>query len=65
MREDLAVSSHRQALRAWLLFIPGIGFITNQFLHATPGSLEDKVMAGGTPANPAAMALNLSYVGTL
>ncbi len=27
--------------------------MTNWFLHATFGAYRDKVMAGGTPANPA------------
>jgi hypothetical protein len=38
-----------------LLSFRGIGFIQDWFLHATIGRLENKVMAGGTPANPAAL----------
>jgi hypothetical protein len=33
-----------------------MGLITNWVLHATVGSAWNKVMAGGTPANPAALA---------
>jgi hypothetical protein len=30
-------------------------FIENWVLHATPGGIKDKAMAGGTPANPATL----------
>jgi ribosomal protein S12 methylthiotransferase accessory factor YcaO len=31
-------------------------------LHATIGRMEDKVMAGGTPANPASLDLRASTI---
>jgi hypothetical protein len=33
-----------------------MGLNSEQFLQAELGNIEDKVMAGGTPANTAAMA---------
>jgi len=33
-----------------------MGLFTDWFLHAMLWSAENKVMAGGTPANPAALA---------
>ena len=56
MRKDQSVLSHRQALRAWLLSLPGWDLLTNQFSMQRLGVVKDKVMAGGTPANPAALA---------
>ena len=45
------------ASRAPALFpVYGWGFITDLFLVAALGGSEDKVLAGGTPANPAALA---------
>ena len=41
-----------------------MGFITNLSLPTTPGRSADKVMAGGTPANPAALAFTLLVGGT-
>jgi hypothetical protein len=45
------------ALRARGCSLSGIrmGFVLDEFLQATNGSGEDKVMAGGTPANPATL----------
>ena len=57
MREDQSVSSHRACdFAAGAALHPGMGLITNWSLQATIGSGIDKVMAGGTPANPAALA---------
>ena len=51
------VFPHRRAFRARLLpfrYIDGI--VLEEFLLATLGVEMDKVMAGGTPANPATLA---------
>jgi hypothetical protein len=54
MRKNQSVLSHRACgFAAGSALTPGIGLITNWFLHATIGDIKDKVMAGGTPANPA------------
>jgi hypothetical protein len=58
MRGNQSVPPHRQALRAWLLFLPGSDLFTNWFLHAAIEVGRDKVMAGGTPANPATPAFD-------
>ena len=49
------VPSHRQALRACLLSFRCMDGIYLQLLLATHGVARDKVMAGGTPANPATL----------
>src|ERR1700730_13020226 len=57
------VPSHRRALRARPLsfrYLFRIGFSSRRF-----GGGEDKVMAGGTPANPAALASFLCSAGVL
>jgi hypothetical protein len=46
---------HRQALRAWLLS-PGHG-LRRRSSPRDVWSEENKVMAGGTPANPATLEL--------
>src|SRR5450759_4244033 len=57
MRGNQTVSSHRACgFAAGSALLPGIGFTKNWFLNATIWSEENKVMAGGTPANPAALA---------
>jgi hypothetical protein len=48
---------HRQALRAWLLFTPGLDQLRISFSTPGLGDWAYKVMAGGTPANPATLAL--------
>jgi hypothetical protein len=56
------VPPHRRALRARLLLLRYIDGINSEFdLHTEHGVIGDKVMAGGTPANPATMALTLFY----
>jgi hypothetical protein len=53
---------HRQALRAWLLSFPGL----DQFIGFSLPRLGvdlDKVMAGGTPANPATLDTLPSVLG--
>ena len=47
---------HRQALRAWLLSFPGLDYL-RKVTPCDEWKLGYKVMAGGTPANPAALAL--------
>jgi hypothetical protein len=50
------VPSHRRALRARLLAFRYIdGLCLRKFLLAKFGSDPHKVMAGGTPANPATL----------
>jgi hypothetical protein len=47
---------HRRALRARLLSFRYIdGVFLEEFLIAMIESVRDKVMAGGTPANPATL----------
>jgi hypothetical protein len=47
---------HRRALRARLLSFRLLdGLCLDEFLHATIGSVRDKVMAPEIPANPAAL----------
>jgi len=51
------VPPHRRALRARLLLLRYIDGINSEFvLLAVLGDIGNKVMAGGTPANPAALA---------
>jgi hypothetical protein len=50
------VPSHRRALRARLLSFRYIDGIFLEVLHAARGFWQYKVMAGGTPANPATPA---------
>jgi hypothetical protein len=44
---------HRRALRARLLSFPGWDLLRIDFCTPRLGAVENKVMAGGTPANPA------------
>jgi hypothetical protein len=56
------VPSHRRfGLAEAAALFPGDG-IFGEFLHAAIGSYRNKVMAGGTPANPAALE-NGDYSG--
>src|SRR4029077_16513676 len=48
-------ATHRQALRAWLLSLPGLDQLRIGFSTQRMGGARDKVMAGGTPAIPAAL----------
>ncbi len=53
------VPSHRRALRARLLsfrYIDGT-YLRINFYSPCSGVIRDKVMAGGTPANPATLVL--------
>jgi hypothetical protein len=59
MGGNQSVPSHRRVGFAdAAALLPGIGLIKNQFLQATIGSSWNKVMAGGTPANPAALVVS-------
>ena len=57
MRETRMVSLIAGSASPTRLLFSGIsmGFIEDWLLLATLGSDEDKVMAGGTPANPATL----------
>ena len=58
MRKNQSVLSHRACgSAAGSALTPGIGLITDSFFHATTADLRDKVMTGGTPANPATLVI--------
>ena len=58
------VPSHRQALRACLLSFRHIeGLIEDQSLLAALVDIRNKLMAGGTPANPATPAYGVNGFG--
>ena len=53
------VPPHRRALRARLLLLRYIDGIVLEILPVTIAGDQDKVMAGGTPANPATLVRGL------
>jgi hypothetical protein len=55
------VPPHRRALRARLLLLRYVDGISREGSLATPGDRMDKVMAGGTPANPATRVCNEGF----
>jgi hypothetical protein len=58
------VPSHRACgFRRRRCSLSGIwmGLVLDESLLATRGVIKDKVMAGGTPANPAGLALRVFY----
>ena len=55
LRMGLTECIERAAAPQALLSLPGLDLSTDWSLHATIGSGGNKVMAGGTPANPATL----------